>query len=219
MDGVYITTLLPALLIRGLFALIPAFIARSKEKNFWLWWLYGFFLWLIATIHSICLANPYENRCEECSYKANAYARMNERDYVQPSSLPSTFVPTTDSENPTAYFETRFVLNIECPVCNKIQKPNRNNCFSCGCHFIYGDQESGEPVEILQAIEQGTLLSSPALSEKGDISDEGLTPALEERRPRFCHKCGEPIVSIDSQFCRMCGTRVVEAQAAEYTEV
>lgn len=213
-------SLLLTLVIGSLMALIPAAIAKSKGRSFGLWWLYGFFLWLIAIIHVACLPNPNENRCEECTYRINENARMNARIYAEPTSLPPpSIIPNNDTEHQTAYFETRFVLNIECPVCNKIQKPNRNSCFSCGCHFIYGDQESGEPVEILQAIEQGTLLSSPALSEKGDISDEGLTPALEERRPRFCHKCGEPIVSIDSQFCRMCGTRVIEAQAAEYTEV
>jgi len=43
------------LLIPLSLGLIPAFIARSKGRNFWLWWLYGFGFFLIAFIHSLFL--------------------------------------------------------------------------------------------------------------------------------------------------------------------
>jgi hypothetical protein len=44
----------------GFFALawgfVPAFIAKSKgRKDFWLWYVYGFFLLPVAVIHSIVL--------------------------------------------------------------------------------------------------------------------------------------------------------------------
>jgi hypothetical protein len=35
---------------------VPAFIAKSKgRKDFWLWYVYGFFLLPVALIHSIVL--------------------------------------------------------------------------------------------------------------------------------------------------------------------
>ena len=33
--------------------LIPAFIANSKGRNFYLWWIYGFLIFGIALIHSL----------------------------------------------------------------------------------------------------------------------------------------------------------------------
>ena len=49
------TYILMSLALRGLLALIPALIAKNKGRNFWLWMLYGFFLFLIALIHSLHL--------------------------------------------------------------------------------------------------------------------------------------------------------------------
>ena len=49
-----------ALIIAGLFAIIPMSIAKSKgRQNLFLWWLYGFFLFLIALIHAL-LMSPAE---------------------------------------------------------------------------------------------------------------------------------------------------------------
>ena len=42
-------------LISGLFALLPANIAYHKGRNFAKWFINGVLLWLIATIHSICI--------------------------------------------------------------------------------------------------------------------------------------------------------------------
>jgi len=33
--------------------IIPAFIARNKGKNFFLWWFYGFMLFIVALPHSL----------------------------------------------------------------------------------------------------------------------------------------------------------------------
>lgn len=35
--------------------LIPAFIAEQKGRSFGLWWFYGFMLFVVALIHSLCL--------------------------------------------------------------------------------------------------------------------------------------------------------------------
>lgn len=42
-----------------IFGIIPAFIARSKGRSFFAWYVYGVYLWLIALIHSIVI-KPYE---------------------------------------------------------------------------------------------------------------------------------------------------------------
>ncbi|MGJ0627968.1 zinc ribbon domain-containing protein [Xenorhabdus bovienii] len=47
MDGLLV------LIIAALLGLIPAQIAASKGRNFGVWWLYGFLLFIIALIHSI----------------------------------------------------------------------------------------------------------------------------------------------------------------------
>lgn len=49
----------------ALLGLIPAFIAKHKGRNFALWWLYGFALFLIAFIHSLCLSKTKDQRKEE----------------------------------------------------------------------------------------------------------------------------------------------------------
>jgi hypothetical protein len=43
------------LVIAALLALIPANIAKNKGRSFGLWWVYGFFLFLIALIHSLVM--------------------------------------------------------------------------------------------------------------------------------------------------------------------
>lgn len=34
---------------------VPASIAERKGRSFFLWYLYGLFLWLVAVIHAACL--------------------------------------------------------------------------------------------------------------------------------------------------------------------
>lgn len=46
--------------------LIPAFIARSKGYNFTQWYIYGFLLFIVAFIHSICLKDHSGIRCPAC---------------------------------------------------------------------------------------------------------------------------------------------------------
>lgn len=39
----------------ALLAIIPSVIADSKGRNAFLWYIYGFFFFLIALIHSLCM--------------------------------------------------------------------------------------------------------------------------------------------------------------------
>ena len=43
------------LVVVGLLAFIPAFIAKNKGRNPVLWWIYGFAFFIIALIHSLLL--------------------------------------------------------------------------------------------------------------------------------------------------------------------
>lgn len=43
------------LVVAALLGLIPASIAKNKGYSFGGWWLYGWLLFLVAFIHSLCL--------------------------------------------------------------------------------------------------------------------------------------------------------------------
>jgi hypothetical protein len=44
--------------------IIPAIIARNKGKNFFLWWFYGFMLFIVALPHAL-LMKPYNQKTEQ----------------------------------------------------------------------------------------------------------------------------------------------------------
>jgi hypothetical protein len=48
----------------AIFSLIPAVVAHSKGRSFIAWWCYGFFLFLVALVHSMVL-RPYVD-CPHC---------------------------------------------------------------------------------------------------------------------------------------------------------
>lgn len=54
---------LPFLLIRFcwlfVLGLFPGFIAKTKGRNFFLWWIYGSFLFPVALVHAILLKERY----------------------------------------------------------------------------------------------------------------------------------------------------------------
>ena len=54
--------------------LIPAFIANSKGRNFYLWWVYGFLIFGVALIHSLIIKETEAHqlkhgmkRCPHCA--------------------------------------------------------------------------------------------------------------------------------------------------------
>lgn len=60
----FVYTCLSALMSIGL-AFIPAYIAGRKGRSFGLWWVYGYFLFIIALIHSLAIKNEsYEGSQE-----------------------------------------------------------------------------------------------------------------------------------------------------------
>ena len=71
-----------------LLALIPAIIANNKGRGFWLWFIYGFFFFLLALIHSLLidenrkvmeerlLADGSMKKCEYCAEAIKAEATV-----------------------------------------------------------------------------------------------------------------------------------------------
>ncbi len=55
---------------------------------------------------------------------------------------PNEQVSAHPPESPqTAEFESRSASTVACPVCGKEQMSNRNFCYSCGCRFIYRNEQ------------------------------------------------------------------------------
>ncbi len=50
------------LLIAVVIGLVPAIIAHNKGQNFFIWWVYGTLLWIVALVHSILLTETFESR-------------------------------------------------------------------------------------------------------------------------------------------------------------
>lgn len=45
------------IVIAAFLGLLPAFIARNKGRNFWLWWIYGWLFFIIALIHVMFISD------------------------------------------------------------------------------------------------------------------------------------------------------------------
>ena len=75
--------LIETLQLAALIGLIPAFIARSKGKNFLLWWFYGAMLFIVALPHAILMKpggqkagqGRMSKRTKNCFYCAELIAR------------------------------------------------------------------------------------------------------------------------------------------------
>ncbi len=96
------------LVASGLLALIPATIASEKGKDFFTWWLYGFFLLFFAFFHSLSLKPlrltryRLENQqksdgmkqcqyCAEMVKPAAKICRYCSKDFVAPDTKPFGF--------------------------------------------------------------------------------------------------------------------------------
>lgn len=64
------------LIIAVVLGLIPAFIAKSKGRDFILWWVYGFALFIVALIHSLCMKPNEQALLDEGMKKCPFCAEM-----------------------------------------------------------------------------------------------------------------------------------------------
>ncbi|MDP2765659.1 MAG: SHOCT domain-containing protein [Brevundimonas sp.] len=67
------------ILIAVVIGLIPAAIASNKGQNFFLWWLYGAALWIVAIIHAIVLKGPEQMQREAAFARGGSEAQELER--------------------------------------------------------------------------------------------------------------------------------------------
>ncbi|HOF01596.1 MAG TPA: rhomboid family intramembrane serine protease [Spirochaetota bacterium] len=49
------------LIISSIIGIIPALIAKKKGRNFFLWWIYGFMMFIVALIHSLLIKPLYQS--------------------------------------------------------------------------------------------------------------------------------------------------------------
>lgn len=52
-------------ILLAILAWIPAHIAAKKGRDFWTWYVYAIFLWLIAMIHSLFISEDLK-KCPWC---------------------------------------------------------------------------------------------------------------------------------------------------------
>ena len=60
MEMFYISSLLDSIYWLFLLALIPAFIAKNKGRNFTTWYIYGVLIFIVALIHSLLISSKSE---------------------------------------------------------------------------------------------------------------------------------------------------------------
>lgn len=120
--GEAVTLDIGAILIPALFlGLIPACIAKSKGREFFLWYLYGVLLFIVALIHSLIikptdrqLINEGMKKCPHCAeiIKPDAkVCRYCGRDLPEP------------------------INKSKCPLCGAMLNPDYRKCTQCG-HLI-----------------------------------------------------------------------------------
>ena len=57
--------------------LIPGYIAHSKGRNFFIWWLYGFAIFIVALPHSIVMIHSKKHRkCPFCESIVDAASKI-----------------------------------------------------------------------------------------------------------------------------------------------
>ena len=83
----YKMSIMALLITCSIIGLIPAFIAREKGRGFFIWWIYGALLFIIALVHSLAMPNMKtlqviesqtgaRKKCPECSELVQADAKI-----------------------------------------------------------------------------------------------------------------------------------------------
>ncbi len=64
------------LILAPILGLITAAIAKSKGRSFFLWWIYGALLFIIALIHILLVSPKDVKKCPACAETVKAEAKI-----------------------------------------------------------------------------------------------------------------------------------------------
>lgn len=86
----------------GLLAFIPASIASKKGRSFGLWWLYGFFLLLVAVVHALLAEDARRVDCPHCAERIMPEASIcpHCRSAVERVAPESVSLPPAEASSP-----------------------------------------------------------------------------------------------------------------------
>ena len=99
--------------------LIPAAIASNKGRDFFTWWTYGWLLWIIALIHSLCLRDEYEA----------LPARVIPNYAIAPSPPPQE--PVRSPLTNETYISEVLARWRRCPHCAEVIRAQAVVCYKC----------------------------------------------------------------------------------------
>ena len=103
-EGLWFYFLVRLVIVMILIGWIPALIARSKGRDFGLWWVYGGALFIIALVHAILLSSKEEfaKKIERQRREAFAAKRRDAEDRGLPLRLSCwtciAFEPTSSAD-------------------------------------------------------------------------------------------------------------------------
>ena len=118
------------LIIACVIGVIPAFIASSKGRNFFLWWLYGACLFIVALIHSLVISKDMKAIAEE--KKAQGYKECPFcKEYVKPGAVVCPHCQR-DIPQPTAEEIAKAEAEtVVCPTCHYRAPKDADCCPRC----------------------------------------------------------------------------------------
>ena len=150
------------LLLSLIIALIPAFIAFGKGRNFGLWYLYGLSFWIVAFIHSIFVSELI--KCPYCSSG------------IDPSANVCRFCGRDLTSSVRVDNDTRV-----CPYCAETIKKAALFCRFCGKDLKKYDEE-----QLLQNDEKAKIKLAELKEKYKDLqdllNDENIFNEAKERR-------------------------------------
>lgn len=112
-------------------ALIPAFIAKSKGRNFALWYIYGLALFIVALVHSLIISKSAEQKQTE----------LKEQGYTEcpfckePVKVGAVVCPHCRRDLPvqesSIHEDVSKDTPLKCPTCGFIAKQSDEFCPRC----------------------------------------------------------------------------------------
>lgn len=133
--AVFIVSAVVAVLI----ATIPASIARNKGRSFWLWYLYGLVLFIVALIHALLLpelgTRPGDPGTRQCPFCAETIKRAAMVCRYCGRDLPALEAEPTSAAGPLhpSYRSHLFFTPIKvCRDCGHFHSLVARRCRNCG---------------------------------------------------------------------------------------